>query len=80
MTALDDAADATLRVLELRTQLAVATAEREDAVRRVHFEDGIPKVHVGNRLRTRLAVRGIEERTIDSLGVSDWSIRNMLDK
>lgn len=71
--------NAAMRKLKAQAELAAADAELALQVRGVWSEGDMPKCRIGWAVRQYLTLHGFGPEEQGILGVSDGSIRNMLD-
>lgn len=79
MNALDLMGAAAHRKLRAQKELALAQAALDEALLAVH-RGGIRKCHVGAIVRSDLKLHGFEQAQLRRLGVSDASVRVILDR
>lgn len=79
MSALDELGAAAHRKLRALADLQDAQADLDAALAAIHT-GGCPKCHVGAIARSDLATHGFEQAQIRRLGVSDASVRVILDR
>lgn len=79
MSKFDDLGVAAMRKLRAQQELAAADAELALQVRGVWCEGTEPKCRIGKVVRDYLTLHGFGPEEQATLGVSDGSIRNMLD-
>lgn len=70
---------AAMRKLRAQQELAAANASLAAALRLMAARPGEPKCRVGQHARAYLGLHGFGPEEMTALGISDSSVRNMLD-